>query len=323
MSGPPLDATTPPADPPEAAPGGIRGRIASVRAKVDARVDVVRDRFPYVDLVLDFGTRWREVNAGALAGHLAYRSFLWLLPMLLLGVAIAGFASASNVDVGDSAGGLLDLGGTTASTIAAAADDAESSRVSILWVALLGVVLGARGLIQACVDAFALAWQLGERPPKRPWVALFKFLGGALLVVFVIGLTVALRRKGILLSTVGLGGTFVVYFLVLVFVSWTLPHRGDDWRNLIPGAVFGTMGFVGLKAFAVFYLPSRVDRFLEVYGSLGLSLIFLSYLFLVGQVLVATAVINAVWLDHRSEVPTLDRLLRLIPTGRRTATAEA
>jgi hypothetical protein len=47
------------------------------------------------------------------------------------------------------------------------------------------------------------------------------------------------------------------------------------------------------------YFPSRIARASALYGTLGVALVALLYLFLIGQILVASALTNAVWLDRR------------------------
>lgn len=296
-------------------PGDEGGRIARWKAAATDRVDALRARSAIFDFAAALADRWARVNASVVAGHIAFRSFLWLLPMVLLVVALLSFATASDFEL-DSGGTLLDLGSETVRSVEQSAQRGESSRFQIGAIALLGVALGASGLVKGANLAFAQVWEMPNRKPKGMVAAALRFLGGAVVVVMAVGFVVALRNRGPVGYTLGLGASLVVFATLVLAVSLGLPRRCADWRDLLPGVAVGTAALVLLKWFTVFYLPSKIDTYTRIYGPMGVSLVFLTYLFLLSSILVATAVVNAVWLDERERFAWFDALLQRIPGPR-------
>lgn len=296
-------------------PAETQGWFASRRARLERTLADARERSAVVEVALECIDRWGRVNASVVAGHIAFRSFMWLLPMVLLVVALLGFATASDIDLAE-AGNLVNLGRGTIDSVTSSAREAEASRVQVGLAAVAGVALGSRALVKAANLAFAQVWEIPDRKPKGLVAAAFRFLGGAILVVMAIGFTVALKERGFVGQTVGLGTSMVLDFLLVLGISLGLPRRADDWRQVVPGAFAGMLMLVLLRWFSVFYLPGRIDRYQELYGPIGLSLVFLTYLFLIASILVATAVVNSVWWDTRSRFPTVVALLGRIPGPR-------
>jgi hypothetical protein len=62
--------------------------------RVGDRAQAERSRHGSVDAVFDMADHDAEVGGGIMAGALAYRFFVWLLPLAL--VAIAGLGTASS-----------------------------------------------------------------------------------------------------------------------------------------------------------------------------------------------------------------------------------
>ena len=77
------------------------GRIDRLKATGTARLDDLRERSSIVDFGTELVDRWGRVNASVVAGHIAFRAFLWIVPMVLLVVAAlcvlpAAFTSRSD-----------------------------------------------------------------------------------------------------------------------------------------------------------------------------------------------------------------------------------
>ena len=291
------------------------GRIDRLKAAAAARLADLRERSSVVDFGTELVDRWGRVNASVVAGHIAFRAFLWIVPMVLLVVAALSFATSADIDL-EGGGTLLDLGGATIDSVEASAQQAESSRVQVASIAVIGVALGARSLVKGANLAFAQVWEIPDRKPKGLVAAALRFLGGVIIVVMAIAFVVALRNRGPVGYTVGLGASMAVFAALVLGVSLGLPRRATDWRDLLPGTAAGTGLLVLLKWFSVFYLPSKIDTYTRIYGPVGLSLVFLTYLFLLASALVATAVVNAVWLDERDRFGWLDALLQRVPGPR-------
>ena len=61
--------------------------------RLSRRAQLERGRHGSVDAVFEMAERDGEVGGGIIAGALAYRLFIWLLPLALVAVAGLGFAA--------------------------------------------------------------------------------------------------------------------------------------------------------------------------------------------------------------------------------------
>ena len=80
----------------------------------------------------------------------------------------------------------------------------------------------------------------------------------------------------------------------------------------LPGALLVGIGTQGLYLFTVLYLNRRIESATEVYGALGIAASCLAWLYLVGRLVVAAPVLNAtLWerFGHRGGAMTDDREL--------------
>lgn len=126
----------------------------------------------------------------------------------------------------------------------------------------------------------------------------------ALIVVATLALGTALMSaaaalaRGIVLSTLpfprilGGLGLFVGLGLLLLPVYYVMPPVPVTIRHALPGVVLTAIGLVALQTVFVFY-TSNAGRY-GVYGVLGGILLFVTWLYAAGVVLLAGATLNVV-----------------------------
>ncbi len=276
------------------------GRADEVRARAKRyaeRAEAMRAEHGSVDAVYVIADRDSEVGGGLLAGALAYRIFIWLLPFSLVVVAGIGIA-ASTGESPESAAKSLGLHGVVASSVA------QASRGSSRWYALLiGVPIllwATRALLKAIVVVHRLVWGDLRRTVPKPTVgATLLFL--AMLVGYFAILELA-RAVGSWTGSVTL--RLLVVFLGLIawwlVLSMRLPHRGVPWSALVPGALLMAVGLELLSSIGVFLIAPRVESSQRTYGALGLAAALLFGLYLVSRLVVASAVLNVTVWERRS-----------------------
>ncbi|HEY7952761.1 MAG TPA: YhjD/YihY/BrkB family envelope integrity protein [Solirubrobacteraceae bacterium] len=79
---------------------------------------------------------------------------------------------------------------------------------------------------------------------------------------------------------------------------YILLGRRLNWLQLIPGAVFTSLGMTALGGASLIYLPHSVSSSARHYGAIGVAFSLLSWLVLAGFVLVGTATAGAVTLKQ-------------------------
>src|SRR5688500_18337766 len=105
------------------------GRVRALVATGTERIGDARTRVPAVDAAWSVWTRDRLMAGSLLAGAIAYRLFLWLLPVALVLTAALGFLGA-----GGSADAARELGASRyiATTVGDAAEQADRGRWLLL-----------------------------------------------------------------------------------------------------------------------------------------------------------------------------------------------
>jgi uncharacterized BrkB/YihY/UPF0761 family membrane protein len=77
-----------------------------------------------------------------------------------------------------------------------------------------------------------------------------------------------------------------------------LPRPTRDPGAVIPGALIFAVALTAVQLFMHFYLPRSIDNASQTMGSLGVTIASLGYLFLIGRLMAASVVVNAVVWDH-------------------------
>lgn len=256
-----------------------------------------RARFGTVDVAFRAHDRDRRAAGGLLAGALAFRVFLVLLPMVLIMVGGLGLSTGD-----DDVAVRADQVGLTAyvsDLIRSAEEATATSNVVAVVVGLVGLFFGCRALVKALRIAFALAWALG---PPRGSVRLKATLvamgavaglwGSSILLGIVRGEALGLLA-GALVGLAYNGGLMLGLQLVM-------PHaEGATWKNFVPGAAIAAVGMLGIHLFTELYLLGKAASFSVLYGGLGVAAVLLLWLYFISRLVVASAVINATtWHRH-------------------------
>jgi uncharacterized BrkB/YihY/UPF0761 family membrane protein len=276
------------------------GRMARwlQRARVArGRIDAARGRHVSVDLGFSVVERDSDIGGALLAGALAYRLFVLLLPTALLLVSGLGlYADASDKSpaaVARDAG----INGLIANEVAATASGRARGLVFILMVP--AVLYATTTLYRALAKVYALVWAgsaRGVRLAPRGVVTLL----AAIAVQFAAAETVGWIRRNDRFA----GMAALCVYLVLVGGAWLavslqLPHRDANWTALLPGAaVFGS-GLLFVNVFNVYVTTRLVEGRADTYGALGIAAALLFSLVLVGRVMVVSAELNALLHERR------------------------
>ena len=275
------------------------GRSQRVRAKVAATMASTKsagERHLVLAVPLRAVERNRRVAASVLAGGLAYRLFLWLLPFgLIIGGAL-GFLNA------DSTENAAEGGGLPAAISDAIGDATRSTQSDSWWLLTVGVGLllwaGYSGA-KAVRLIHSLVW---DEPPSRrtrPLLDSLVFTG----VLCVVWAEIALRwwlrdETGPSVLVAILGVAPLAALLLWVFLH--LPHRDAPWQALLPGALLVAIGFQVLHEVVVIYLVPKLESSTSLYGSLGFATTIIFFVYLIATLFVAAPVLNSSLHDELS-----------------------
>lgn len=305
-----------------AAPEDGLGRLARASAAARERggdlerwVDQHRQRNVVLDLGMRFYERDREAGGTIAGSAVAFRLFLFFVPVLLVLVALAGFVSEylSAADATDAAG----VSGALAEEIGEAFAQGTTARWVVLGFGLIGIATSGRSLAKAFVVMSALAWRVsprGHRAGVRITAAVVGIMMSLALLAIVVNIVV--DRLGVVVAGASLVAIAVAYFVAWLLLALVLPRGTNDPGALLPGAALIGSAMALLQGFTQLYLPGRMEQASSLYGGLGVTIVTLGWFFIIGRLSVLSMIVNAVVYERLGSITTLVfslPLLRAIP----------
>jgi uncharacterized BrkB/YihY/UPF0761 family membrane protein len=267
-----------------------RDRFSRSRNWATDLLDRHRDR-PLVDLSLRFIDRDREAAGSVVGSAVAFRLFLFFVPLLLFIVGLAGFfANAlTSSDVEDAG-----VTGKLAEQINTALTQPNSTRWIAVITGFVGMLTTGRTLSKALAGASCLAWQLPVRAK-----ASIKVIGGVLGLLVGMGVVIALVTRirhhlGIAVTGLSMVAVLAIYTVAALLLGTLLPRKTTDPGALLPGAVLLAVVLTGLQAVSQLYLPNRFSRASELYGAIGVTIVTLGWFFIAGRAMVLAMILDAV-----------------------------
>jgi len=289
------------------------GRLARLRSRgEDTATRYARKymelsrRLPAVKVPLEMAALYVARQGMLLASAVAFRTFLWLLPLALLVSGLVAGLSRAIPGAAEDAVAATGVTSTLRQQITVALEESTRS----WWVAVLvGLVLSlwtTRTLMRNLLIVNAHVWdaQVPRRTQREVLRATLVF-GAAWLGIF-LGAALVVRLDnllpgGILLSFVSQAAISGAGW---VLITLHLPDRRRSWTDLLPGGLLFGVGLATLHVVSRVYLPAKIEHSSALYGSLGVAGAVLVWLLVAGHLIVGCAVLNRVWLRHQD--PTFD-----------------
>ena len=308
-----------PGPPEPAEPDSLAEQLATLASRPAGDTRIERGRARAVDLaqrattwgpfspVAEVG--WRtlrrdaSIGGSVLGAALAYRIFIWLLPFALVVVLslalLAGRTHGNVADVVRDAG----ITGFVATSVADAADGTSGWAVaSGLAVALVVLLYQTSALLRAIRAITALAWGLPVTRVPSPARSGLLFLAWLVAFLVVAGSAAPIRRAldfpvDVVLDLVVYGAGLPLLWLLLS--RFLLPHGGEGWPALLPGALLVGIGVGAIGLFNTLVLFPWLAERQETYGVLGVAAGLLFGFFLIGRTMELSASLNATLADAR------------------------
>ena len=276
--------------------------VTSVKTKVEAVSNQLTERRAQsatIDTVYAVNEHNRRLAGNLLASALAYRFFLWLLPVCLVASAVSGFLLT------DSTSSLEGVGVSkyVRSVVGTAAKQAQKSRWVMLVLGLYAMYSTSKAAFRALYIIHRLVWEMPPKPPAKIWKGTLGFVGFAVLALAMAFLVQVVRARFTEFGVASLLSTFILFGGLWLGASLLLPHGDAPWTALIPGALLLSTGVVGLHLFTFLYLDQKLQSSSQLYGALGAAAAILLWLYIIGYVMVGSAVLNVARWRRRSPAP--------------------
>jgi len=294
-----------------------RRRVEAIRTRAQAarvRLDAARGKHGTVDTMFCFWEEDRRLAASVLAGGISFRLFFWLLPFALILGGVLGFSSSGSAT---ETAKTLGLTAAAANAIGDSVDDAGRGRWALLLGGLAALLWTSSWTVVALRRVHALIWSAPvSRSTGNPLVGALVFSG---VVITMLAIPTGAARLRDVSPTAGLGISLLAigaFFAIWLWASWQLPHDDAPLIALVPGALLAAVGAQVIHLFTAFYVAVKLERASALYGGLGLAATFLFVLYIVGRLVIASAVLNAELWHRRTRDPSAPGLTRVnVPAG--------
>jgi uncharacterized BrkB/YihY/UPF0761 family membrane protein len=272
--------------------------VARGRRRVRARIERARERSRLIDTTFATLERDSDIGGGILAGALAYRLFVFALPLGFFLVSALGVLADALGRNPQSLGQDAGLAGLVTEEVASAASGSSNWWVALTSFAVLVYV--TKDLYRGFAIVHSFAWHRSAAHVN---------LSARSLAVFDVAVACQLALAagvGVVRSETRAGGVAALLLATLVvvglwcLVSLQLPHATARLRDLIPGALLYAVGFLAVQVFNVYLFGRLLESKSSTYGTLGTAAAILLALFLIGRLAIAAAVLNATLFERRA-----------------------
>jgi uncharacterized BrkB/YihY/UPF0761 family membrane protein len=268
---------------------GFVDRTRSFAATATAKARSAGERHVSVAVSFRAFERNRALAASVLAGGIAYRLFLWLLPFGLIVGGVLGLGDEAGTEEAAATSGMPQA------VVDAIGDIARAADANSWWLLLTGVPLllweGYTGA-KALQLIHALVW---NDPPTRtsPLKSSLVFSAAMCVFVTVISLTWWFRDATPLGRSLVLALMLAPLVGLWLWVSLVLPHGTASWQALLPGAFLVAIGFQVTHALVLYLVGPKLEKSTALYGGLGAAATMLFYGWVVGRIVVTAPILNS------------------------------
>jgi uncharacterized BrkB/YihY/UPF0761 family membrane protein len=219
---------------------------------------------------------------------------LSVLPAVLVFVAALYAPGGGSVNVfAEHLVAHLNLTGDTAALVRDTFGTASSNALAASVATIISFLLWGIGIGQLYQDVYARAWgvQVGSAADQALY-AIFFFVFSAALALMLVGQAE--------LGDVGRWAILVPIWVAGSLVFWlgvphVLLHRKVSLRSLFPGALLATVVLGGTAAVSPLFLPATLTTNGKAFGSFGVVLTIIGYLFVMITLSLVCAVFAPVW----------------------------
>ncbi|MHA6529849.1 YihY/virulence factor BrkB family protein [Paenibacillus sp. BAC0078] len=252
-----------------------------------------------------------------IGAQLTYYLILSLFPFLIFIMTLIGYA---NISLEDKIRDLEQIMPAEAISIIEEIlkDVSEGRSQALLSFGMLATLWAASKGINAIIKGLNRAYDIEENR------AFWKVRGIAFLATLIIGFVVLLsilllvlgtwlKTKVFLLADLPYGlqkiwdllqyaVPLLVLFVVFTLLYWIAPSRRLTLKEVMPGAMFATIGWITTSILFSLYVNQFSD-FTKTYGSLGGVMVLLIWLYISSIIILAGGEINAILMKRAVKRP--------------------
>ena len=251
--------------------------------------------------------RFQDDDVLAMSSQLAYSLLLAFFPFLIFLLTVVGFSPIRSEDVLASLKGVLPKEAYTLirKTVVEVVDTKNAHLLSLslvftVWSASNGLTAVIKGLNKAYDEAEKRSFIKVQIVAILNTIALvIMILAAFIFVVFgnVIGKFVASNLAQLngfwkMWNALRYFGTILNMILIFSVIYHFIPSRRLKWKEVLPGSIFTTIGWVVISLGFAFYIDN-FGNYSLVYGSLGAVVTLMTWLFITSVIILLGGELNA------------------------------
>lgn len=251
----------------------------------------------------------------ALAAQLAYNLILSFFPFLIFIINLIAFSPLDSLNIISALGTLLP--DNVLSLIATTLDEIVGTQnVGLLGVSIVLTIWSASSGFRGVVKGLNKAYNIRERRNLMKMLMISMFFTLALSMVIVLALAALVFGNLIeeylmvilpFKSVVNLLWNLIRYIAVIVIMVFVFallyrytPAEKIPWKEVIPGAIFSSLGWIVISLIFSFYVDN-IANYSRLYGSLGAVFALMIWLYITSFILLIGAEINSVLSTRRKK----------------------
>jgi membrane protein len=243
----------------------------------------------------------KRIPVPVLAGALAAKLVVFLIPLLVLLVTItgtyAGAIGADPVEVAQTSG----MTGLLADAVRDTSEASDGFKTTSILVMFFATLWAADSLGRLARRTHALVWNVDLQRVSRRWVLPLSVLG-----ISIVGMILAGSRSQVRDWPAALALAELLFEMVTVAAFWLvlslfLPRSEDagSWRSVLPGAILVGLGVIAMKAATIFYFAPKSVSLGVRYGDLAFAVLLLTWAYWLAIMAVSAAELNVAVLRSR------------------------
>jgi membrane protein len=283
---------------------GVAGRVQRLGPEAVDAADRSQRRWPVFGFPLAVLRKFNDDQAGNLAALIAYYGFVAIFPLFLLLTAVLDVLLRNDPHLRESLiNSALAQYPVIGPQIKQQTKTLPGSGLPFI-IGGLFLLLGALGVARAMQNAQCAIWDIPRHErPKFPWsylwsLALILAVGGGFIVTtFLSGLAGGVGHG----TFIGAGAHVAAIAISLVLnvgmfwlSFWLATMRRVRWRNLRIGALIAGAVWTLLQLAGGYVVAHQLHRASDLYGSFGLVLGLIAWLYLQAEITLYAAEVDVV-----------------------------